>query len=58
VWTQSYFVETVGNANEETIRKYAQEQLTELDQKKPFRTVRSVLKLGRLRPSFLSKINY
>ena len=33
LWTQSYFVETIGNANEETIRKYVQEQLTELDQK-------------------------
>jgi putative transposase len=30
---QSYFVETIGNANEETIRKYVQDQLTELDQK-------------------------
>jgi len=33
LWTQSYFVETIGNANEETIRKYVQNQLTELDQK-------------------------
>ena len=33
LWTQSYFVETIGNANEETIRKYVQEQLTELNQK-------------------------
>ena len=33
LWTQSYFVETIGNANEETIRKYVQDQLTELDQK-------------------------
>ncbi len=33
LWTQSYFVETIGNANEETIRKYVQEQLVELDQK-------------------------
>jgi putative transposase len=33
LWTQSYFVETIGNANEETIRKYAQNQLIELDVK-------------------------
>tara|TARA_R110002050_G_scaffold271009_6_gene414162 strand:+ start:1063 stop:1383 length:321 start_codon:yes stop_codon:yes gene_type:complete len=33
LWTQSYFVETIGNANEDTIRKYVQNQLTELDQK-------------------------
>jgi len=31
LWTQSYFVETIGNANEDTIRKYVQNQLTELD---------------------------
>ena len=24
LWTQSFFVETIGNANEETIRQYAQ----------------------------------
>jgi putative transposase len=33
LWTQSYFVETIGNANEEIIRKYVQSQLIELDQK-------------------------
>ncbi len=27
LWTQSYFVETIGNADEETIRKYVQESL-------------------------------
>ena len=31
--TQSYFVETIGNANDEVIRKYVQEQLLELDKK-------------------------
>ena len=31
LWTQSYFVETIGNADEETIRKYVQNQLTESD---------------------------
>jgi len=31
LWTQSYFVETIGNADEETIRKYVQEQLVVLD---------------------------
>lgn len=27
LWTQSYFVETIGNANEEVIRQYVQDQL-------------------------------
>ena len=27
LWTQSYFVESIGNANEEVIRAYAQDQL-------------------------------
>ena len=31
LWTQSYFVETIGNADEKTIRKYVQNQLQELD---------------------------
>ena len=31
LWTQSYFVETIGNANEEVIRKYVQDQLTVMD---------------------------
>jgi putative transposase len=31
LWTQSYFVETIGNANEETIRKYVQNQLFDMD---------------------------
>lgn len=30
LWTRSYFVETIGNANEEKIRKYVQDQLVEL----------------------------
>jgi len=33
LWTQSYFVESIGNANEDTIRKYVQNQLLELDSK-------------------------
>ena len=33
LWTQSYFVETIGNATEDTIRKYVQNQLIELDKK-------------------------
>jgi len=33
LWTQSYFVETIGNANEEVIRAYVREQLTEHDKK-------------------------
>ena len=31
LWTQSYFVETIGNANEKTIRRYVQNQLAEMD---------------------------
>jgi len=27
LWTQSYFVESIGNANEEVIRAYVQDQL-------------------------------
>ena len=33
LWTQSYFVETIGNATEDIIRKYVQNQLVELDKK-------------------------
>ncbi len=33
LWTQSYLVETIGNANEEVIRAYVQEQLTEYEKK-------------------------
>ncbi|MCP5322568.1 MAG: transposase [Candidatus Paracaedibacteraceae bacterium] len=32
LWTQSYFVETMGNANTETIRAYVQNQLKVMDQ--------------------------
>lgn len=32
-WTQSFFVETIGNATEDVIRKYVQDQLIELDRK-------------------------
>ena len=31
LWTQSYFVETIGNASEEVIRKYVQDQLKAMD---------------------------
>jgi putative transposase len=31
LWTQSYFVETVGNVNEEVIRQYVRNQLMEMD---------------------------
>ena len=31
LWTQSYFVETIGNATEEVIRKYVQDQLKVMD---------------------------
>lgn len=31
LWTQSYFVETIGNANEEVIRAYVQNQLAVMD---------------------------
>ena len=33
LWTQSYHVETIGNATEEAIRKYVQNQLVKLDKK-------------------------
>jgi putative transposase len=31
-WTQRYFVETIKNTNEETIRAYVQNQLKVMDQ--------------------------
>ena len=31
LWTESFYVETVGNRNEEDVRKYVQNQLKELD---------------------------
>jgi len=31
LWTQSFYVETVGNRNEGEVRKYVQNQLKELD---------------------------
>ncbi len=31
LWTQSYFVETIGNANEEIIRQYVKNQLNAMD---------------------------
>ena len=33
LWTKSYFVETIGNANEEVIRTYVRGQLTEYEKK-------------------------
>lgn len=30
LWTQSYFVETIGNTNEEVVREYVQSQLAEM----------------------------
>ena len=33
LWTQSYFVETIGNVNEEAIRAYVRDQLTEHEKK-------------------------
>ncbi|MFT4629023.1 MAG: putative transposase [Arenicella sp.] len=33
LWTQSYFVETIGNANEEVIRAYVKNQLSGMNQK-------------------------
>ncbi|PCH56732.1 MAG: IS200/IS605 family transposase [Legionellales bacterium] len=32
LWTQSFFVETIGNANEEVIREYVKNQLTVMKQ--------------------------
>jgi putative transposase len=31
LWTQSFFVESIGNANEDTIRQYVQNQLKQMD---------------------------
>ena len=32
LWTQSYFVETIGNANEDVIRAYVQNQLKAMNE--------------------------
>jgi putative transposase len=32
LWTQSYFVETIGNANEEVIREYVKNQLKKMNE--------------------------
>jgi len=32
LWTQSFFVETIGNANEDVIRKYVKNQLEAMDE--------------------------
>ncbi len=32
LWTKSFFVETIGNANEEVIRKYIKNQLNKMDE--------------------------
>ena len=31
LWTASFFVETIGNANEEVVRKYVRNQLAKMD---------------------------
>ena len=36
LWTQSYYVETIGNMTEDSIRKYVQNQLVELDKKEVY----------------------
>jgi putative transposase len=33
LWTQSYFVESIGNANEDTIRRYVKNQLQQMDKR-------------------------
>lgn len=33
LWTQSYFVESIGNVNEETIRRYIKNQLQQMDKR-------------------------
>ena len=33
LWTQSYFVESIGNANEDTIRRYVKNQLQRMDKR-------------------------
>ena len=32
LWTQSFFMETIGNANDKVIRKYVQNQLKKMDE--------------------------
>jgi len=53
LWTQSYFVETIGNASEDVIRAYVLDQLKEHEKKEDGpKTARFVLKLGSLAAEF------
>lgn len=54
-WIQSFFVETIVNANEEIIRQYIQEQLKVQDtgEESSRQLARAALKLGCLRSSSL-----
>ena len=36
LWTQSFFVETIGNANEEVIRAYVQNQLKQMESQEKY----------------------
>ncbi len=36
LWTQNYYVETIGAATEESIRQYVQNQLVGLDKKEVY----------------------
>ena len=50
LWTQRYFVESIGNANEEAIRAYVQNQLKTMNMKTKLGN-KICFKLDRLRPS-------
>ena len=57
LWTQSFFVETIGNANEEVIRKYVREQLHKMDsQEEKWKQLRLLWNLGSLLPSSSSNL--
>jgi putative transposase len=56
LWTQSYFVETIGNANEEKIRIYVQNQLIELDNKEKMLSSWVCFKTRSLAADFFIKL--
>lgn len=54
LWTQSYIVETIGNANKKVIRENVRNQLEAVNKgEENTKQLGLFKKLGRLRPSFL-----
>ncbi|MFT4937528.1 MAG: hypothetical protein ACI88A_000545 [Paraglaciecola sp.] len=54
LWTQSYYVETIGNPSEEMISKLLENQLWNWMERTPALSCQALLKLARLRKKFLN----